>query len=463
MKKIFFTFAMIMATIITMAQSQFYVIMKDGSGASYPEEIVDSLTFDNNNGAKIYGFEDLIKRLNALESKVAMLEKNMNGGNGDNQDPAFEHPYVDLGLPSGTLWATCNLGALTSEEYGYYICWGELDQKSNYSLTGGKWNGKSQSELQNEGVVDADYNLTEKYDAATALWGDDWKIPSANDFEELLNFCTLKWTEVNGNGGILFTSIFNAKTIFMPCAGMIRDNEKTLVGTRGYYIGATASETTCASLYMAQGDAAGEVDVRTGTASRSHGRTIRPVRKKKVDEHEYIDLGLPSGTLWARTNLIATSSFGVGSLFTWGDSTKRTESVNEESIWLNYTDEELLEKGVIDESGNLTPEYDPATLHWGENWKTPTEEDVRELFSNCKAEIKVYKGEPSAALLTGPNGNTILFVRLFGYWTATSTGVHTAIEFYFDDDNEKKDPLHGSNYHSCAKDVNLMIRPVVRK
>ncbi|MEE0085087.1 MAG: hypothetical protein UE068_12775, partial [Paludibacteraceae bacterium] len=70
MKKLLMFFAMVMTSITMMAQSQFYVILKDGSGASYPESIVDSLTFNDQNGAKIYGFEDLAKSIAQLRREV---------------------------------------------------------------------------------------------------------------------------------------------------------------------------------------------------------------------------------------------------------------------------------------------------------------------------------------------------------------------------------------------------------
>lgn len=425
MKKFILTFTAIIATMITVAQSQFYVIMKDGSGASYPEDIVDSLTFDNNNGAKIYGFEDLIKRLNALESKVAFLENKIgNIDEGEKQDSSFGHAYVDLGLPSGTLWATCNVGSITPDDYGLYFAWGETEPQKVYTTSNYEYDLPT---LASKGIIDKWNNLTKEHDAASVFWGGDWCTPNKNEIQELFNYCTHVWTDVNGVNGILFTGPSN-NSVFFPVAGMKKD-EDAQVGVRGYYMVATASinETNCNYLYLSQDN------VNLGESRKSHGRTIRPILRKnagapidvyegrKINGHEYVDLGLPSGLLWATQNIGSESPEDTGDFITWGCTSKS------DTHYGGLEEEELLEKGIIDKNGNLTPDHDAAHILWKDIWRMPTKDDFQELIDNCQFYESQLNGYRVIAI-TGPNGSRIVF-PIFGnpeevyhpvnYWSST--------------------------------------------
>lgn len=118
--------------------------------------------------------------------------------------PMGEHEWVDLGLPSGTLWATCNVGAETPEDSGYLIAWGETEPKETYS-----WD----TYRYYEGGVVTKYNasdgLTElepEDDAATANWGSDWKTPTKEQFDELISNTTNQRITVNGQSVCCFTS-----------------------------------------------------------------------------------------------------------------------------------------------------------------------------------------------------------------------------------------------------------------
>ncbi len=471
MKKIIFTFAMFLTTIITMAQSQFYVIMKDGSGASYPEDIVDSLTFDKNNGAKIYGLSDIINRMNAMQKSIDSLKKVMT-----QLSPADlsekNHEYVDLGLPSGTLWATCNVGADKASDYGYYICWGETDKKIIYSRTGGKWYNVEISSLRSQGVIDGFNNLTSKYDAATVLWGDDWRMPTNDEFNELLSYCSQQWSVSNGEAGILFTSTFNSKSIFLPCAGMIMDNELVMEGTRGYYISSTATEDNSCGLYLAQDD------IRRSSTSRSHGRSIRAVRKDKnkipyVDHNlsevngvKYVDLGLPSGTKWAAYNLGAKSDQELGDVYQWGKT--KPYSTTDSENYSGITVDDLKEKGVIDSQNNLTSSHDAASYKLGDMWRMPTSEECEELLSNCKISRRNDNGV-EGYLFIGLNAKTIFFpisdslTEGISYWSST------AYDGIFDDTvsgilNTFDNPSVSQDWAYLRKrDLTFPIRPVLNK
>ena len=138
--------------------------------------------------------------------------------------------YVSLGLPSGTLWATCNIGAITPEEYGEYFAWGEIIPKDIYNWNSYKWGDGTSNKLTKltkynvdsyYGTVDNKTVLYASDDAATANWGSHWKMPSINQITELVNpsYTTYKWTKLNGIPGIIVKSIKNGNTIFLPAGG----------------------------------------------------------------------------------------------------------------------------------------------------------------------------------------------------------------------------------------------------
>ncbi len=162
------------------------------------------------------------------------------------------HDYVDLGLPSGTKWATCNVGATKPTEYGDYFAWGETKPKEEYSWSTYKWceNKKVDDEwgIPNDftkyctsskyGTVDNKTVLDAEDDAATANWGSAWRMPTVEEIKELRDGCSWEWVEnFNGSGvnGRLGTSKKNGATIFLPAAGTRSDTGLNLVGDYGSY------------------------------------------------------------------------------------------------------------------------------------------------------------------------------------------------------------------------------------
>ena len=154
------------------------------------------------------------------------------------------HDYVDLGLPSGTKWATCNVGASKPTEYGDYFAWGETKPKEVYSWSTYKWckgSDDSMTKYCNKskyGTVDNKKVLDAEDDAATANWGSAWRMPTREEIEELLDGCSWEWVEdFSGSGvnGRLGTSKSNGATIFLPAAGYRNDSDLSIVGLSGYY------------------------------------------------------------------------------------------------------------------------------------------------------------------------------------------------------------------------------------
>ncbi len=176
-------------------------------------------------------------------------EPNNGSGNGNGnqtEEPDFNpngHEYVDLGLPSGTLWATCNIGANSPEEYGDYFAWGETETKSVYGFDNYKWISSkpegifiekyfvenSESELL--GNADNKQTLESSDDAARAIWGGSWRMPTKKEMQELLSNCIAESTTLEGMKGLKLTSKTNEKSIFLPMAG----NDFEYVGELGTY------------------------------------------------------------------------------------------------------------------------------------------------------------------------------------------------------------------------------------
>ena len=176
--------------------------------------------------------------LTAVMCLVAGCKKD-NGGNGTYKG----HDYIDLGLPSGTMWATCNVGAENPEDYGDYFAWGETQPKiiyseSNYKYSHGCCNQLtkycSQSDFGHNGFTDKLTTLESSDDAAAVNWGEGWSTPTNKQWVELLTKCSHSWTTRNGVKGCLFTGR-NGNTIFLPAASSRSDEDSRSVGDDGSY------------------------------------------------------------------------------------------------------------------------------------------------------------------------------------------------------------------------------------
>ena len=157
--------------------------------------------------------------------------------------PPDNYEWVDLGLPSGTLWATCNVGASAPEEYGDYFAWSETVPKDEYTYENYKWwyfdeNGNryisKYNTNNNFGPVDNKTELEPEDDAARVYMGTSWRIPSLEQVVELVNTCVWQWTERNGVNGHLVTGP-NGNTMFLPAAGYRDGSSLEYVGTYGNY------------------------------------------------------------------------------------------------------------------------------------------------------------------------------------------------------------------------------------
>lgn len=191
--------------------------------------------------------------------------------------------YVDLGLPSGTLWATCNLGAEAPEQYGDYFAWGETASKTIYNWSTYKYSyGNSDSEQLTKYCNSADFgyngftdNLTRLEptdDAATVNLGNEWRTPTYDQWMELYAHTSWDWTTQKGTKGILFTAK-NGKKLFLPAAGGRYDDNLFYFNVEGLYWSSDLYVVSTVSYYNFNSDFC---SMKYG--SHCHGYSVRPVR-----------------------------------------------------------------------------------------------------------------------------------------------------------------------------------------
>ena len=457
------------------------------------------------------------------DNYLAYLEYFKNFPNGDSAELAQKEliptasDAVDLGLPSGTRWAPFNVGAFFPEEYGDYYAWGETQTKSNYSWyyyqyftdkngNGTPWtiiNGKA--EIDSGELLDFGNDISgTQYDVAHVKWGDDWKMPTKAQCQELVNKCKWTWWITQDlQEGYKVTGP-NGNSIFLPAAGF-RDNRNIARdGFRGGYWSSTRERERCQNAYLLrfkQYDAfALDPDLHDVFANVLHyGRTVRPVTNVKpkqqtattkqipsfpidtnitegtpvinVSGHNAVDLGLPSGTKWADCNIGSSSPIDYGDYFAWGETrTKRSFEWKTYKYAIDKNRNGKYDYGekTIDIGTDISgTDYDVAHVKWGGSWMMPTKEQWQELIDCCTWTLTAQGGRKGYKV-TGPNGRVIFLPaaghiwgtegnrigKMGEYWFATPTNHYNMLSFDVD-----KNEIYISGR---AEFAGVTVRPVTK-
>ena len=487
-------------------------------------------------------------------------------------DDSDIHEYVDLGLPSGTLWATCNVGASKPEEYGDYFAWGETEPKTTYNWSTYKYcngSGTTMTKYCTDsyyGTVDNKTELEPSDDAATVNWGSNWQMPSYEQCKELLNtsYATAKWTTQNDVYGVRITSKSNGNSIFLPAAGYYNNTGLNYVCSSGLFWSRSHYVGIRVDAYQVYFNA-NRID--TGDGGRDCGLNVRPVRVKDVqtvavssialnqtelfvnveetaqlsatvlpenatnkkvvwessnkaiatvdetgkvtavavgtctitcsatdgsgvkaecqvdvvmnETHEYVDLGLPSGTLWATCNVGASKPEEYGDYFAWGET--QPEIYNNyslsgyryyDSVYKVYTKYCLQsDYGTIDNKSELEMSDDAATVNWGVDWQMPSLEQFNELINSSYTTIRwmtFNNGVNGIMIYSNSNGNYIFlpaagyrcersFYNAGGggyYWSRSLNTSNSDSAYYLRSNSIRIDTSNGSRYNGFS------VRPV---
>lgn len=429
------------------------------------------------------------------------------------------HGYVDLGLPSGMLWATCNIGADNPEDYGDYFSWGETtgynSGKTNFGLNNYKWCNGSETSMTKyctnssygfNGFTDGLTELELEDDVASVRWGAEWRIPSKEQYEELINnkYTRTEFITQNAVNGIKITSLSNGNYIFLPAAGVRVIESLNAEDSSGRYCSRTlyiSGDQSCAEIFSFDSNSV-SVDCRF----RECGYSVRPVRMPyiQLDEtsislkkgftkqihatvfadnantsavtwsssdetiatvvdglvtavsdgtttitcsttdesgfavtcvvlvytdmsgvingHSYVDLGLPSGTLWSTCNVGANSPDDYGDYFAWGETLgyqngKKTFSWSN-YIWCEGSNVNIIKycnesscgnDGFTDGLLELDLEDDVAYMNWGSDWRIPSERQFNELYNSGKTTTEwiTHNGKNGLKITSKINGNSI--------------------------------------------------------
>jgi uncharacterized protein (TIGR02145 family) len=213
----------------------------------------------------------------SLDARACLLDSSGNAIGSDNLKRVMSYAMtkddcVDMGLPSGRLWAKCNLGAVSPEGSGMYFSWGNLEphqKDQGYDF--------SQAVYDNTTGASILTDLTLEQDAAHCLLGGLWHMPSKDDFQELYDNCTTAWTtnyNSTGIAGRVFTSKNNSNTLFFPAAGFYNGTTLSGEGSNGYYWSSSFSSATYAYRF---GFSSSGVNPQSGNSRRS-GFSVRPVQ-----------------------------------------------------------------------------------------------------------------------------------------------------------------------------------------
>lgn len=330
---------------------------------------------------------------------------------------------VDMGL--SVKWAAWNIGGTKPSDYGNFYAYGEIEPKTEYTVDNylwqdPDWNDDEVLYEQWERYYKLGATMTgTNYDVAHVKWGDQWRMPTREEWTELISNCDWTWTAIDGVAGTMATSRITGNSVFFPAAGNMVDAEHTHDQLGCFYW--TSSEYDDAPYvecrnYRANMDAT--YRSADGYDYPEVGFSVRAVYgpvPEAVDDFaapsQAIDLGL--SVKWAPCNLGATSPTGKGSYYCWGELAQKYYTHR-----FNYKFYDPISDTVADLGESICgTEYDCATRCWGEDWRLPTAAEVKELIEKC-----TWTRSGTSVIVTGPNGN---YITLPAYETMNYRGEPT--------------------------------------
>ena len=364
------------------------------------------------------GWAEIAKMLEQLKAAAGI-------GGGTTTDKVG---YVDLGLPSGNLWAECNLGASSPEAYGDYYAWGEVEPKQVYTYPNHKWYKEGAPSLgftkyNNE---DGKLMLEDEDDAVIQKLGNGWRTPTLADFRELTNqkYTTIEKTTLNGVAGYQITSKKNKKSIFIPFAGFRNDKPQTreIFSDQTVAVCMTNQRRIDDQVFNCWTFAFEQDRIRRYGKRRPDGISIRPVKGPGVPvPNDCVDLGLASGLLWAKYNIGTTEPTQLGNYYAWGETSPKKKYYSDNYKYFIWKGDDLKRISKYNEEDGKTVldlEDDAARANLGVGYRIPTKADWEELLEDCKWEAVTatlpIELDPSQKKgiarwkVTGPNGNSIV-------------------------------------------------------
>lgn len=385
------------------------------------------------------GWAEIAKQLEQLKAAAGI-------GGGTTTDKVG---YVDLGLPSGNLWAECNLGASSPEAYGDYYAWGEVEPKQEYTYPNHKWYKEGAPSLGFTKYNNEDGKLTleDEDDAVIQKLGNGWRTPTLADFRELTNqkYTTIEKTTLNGVAGYKITSKKNKKSIFIPCAGFKQDKPQTREISSSEEVAICMTNLRCIDykVFNAWSFAFQDDRIARYGKRRPDGISVRPVKGPGVPvPNNCVDLGLNSGLLWAKCNMGTTDPTELGDYYAWGEispNKKEYYSSNYKHFKVK-SNIEVLKYNEKDGKTVLDLNDDAARANIGAGYRIPTKEDWEELLEDCKWEAvtttlpEIMDPSQTKAIarwkVTGPNGNSIV-LPMTGGFKSDGWGVMPDIDTYY--------------------------------
>ena len=352
--------------------------------------------------------------------RTLMANFTYNGGSGG-------HAYVDLGLPSGLLWATCNVGANNPEDYGDYFAWGETQPKDTYDWSTYQYCNGSEYTLTKycsisghgyNGFTDDLTTLLPEDDAATANWGGNWRMPTQAEFQELLDNMTVTWTTQNGVEGMLFVAT-NGNSLFLPAAGCRRGDMIDVVGSFANYWSSSlyTDNPNYTWIFSSNSDGYGMC-----YDSRNSGQSVRAVRSSQNITTYVIDAipspaegGAVSGDgayeSGAECTLTATANDG----YVFVNWTENDEEVSTDATYIFTVDADRILVANFAEEGSFCDLVLYLYDSYGDGW-TGNKLVVTHGDGNTE-EITLDGGSSSEQTLSVVNGDHITLSWINGRFT----------------------------------------------